>query len=145
MSTSMNKRGPAAIFGILASILGIAGLVTMVISSTMSKSNALYSLTMLVVLAVVGVVFAALLFAGPQSWRSDNRLSLISIVAAIALFTVVLGNVISSRIMLISGLFSYNSGNTVGWSVFYITVASIVCYLAAVLALIVGAFMKPSK
>ena len=142
---SVNKRGPGAILGALACVLGIAGLITMVISSTMSSGNALYSLTLLVVLAVAGVVLAGLLFAGPQSWKGHAHLSLLSIVGAIALFTVVMGNVISSRVMLVAGLFSYNSGNTAGWSVFYVTVASVICFLVAIVALIVGAFTKPSK
>ena len=56
-----------------------------------------------------------------------------------------IGNIINSRILLISGLFSWNSQNMMGWRVFYVSIACIVCFVAAILALIVGAFLKNRK
>lgn len=145
MSEHTSKLGFARVRMALILVLSIAGLLTMIISSTMSKANSLYGLSMLVALAVAGVALAAILLFAPQSWRKNGYLSLIAIVGSIALFTAVIGSVINGRILLISGLFSYNAANMVGWSVFYVTVASIVCFLAAILLLIVSAFMKSSK
>ena len=33
----------------------------------------------------------------------------------------------------------------IGWRVFYVSIACIVCFVAAILALIVGAFLKNRK
>lgn len=126
-------------------VLGLAGLVAMVISSTMSSANTLYGLPKLIALAAVGIVLLALTFLVFPRMGKGDYLSTASGVAAVALFTSVIGTVINSRILLISGLFSYNAGNTVGWSVFYVTVASIVCFLLAILLVIVAAFMNPTK
>lgn len=145
MSTNTKKLSPAFFLTAVVIVLGIVGLITMIISSTMSTANTLYRLPLLVVLAVVGVALDILLLVGPPSWRENSYLSLVSIAASIALFTAVIGNVINSRILLISGLFSFNSGDTIGWSVFYITVASLACFLVAILLLIISAFFKPSK
>ena len=52
---------------------------------------------------------------------------------------------ILSRILLISGLFSWNSMNTAGWKVFYVSVASMVCYVVSIILLIISAFLKTVK
>ena len=44
------------------------------------------------------------------------------------LFSAVIGGIIMNRVLLISGLFSWNSGNTPGWNVFYASVVSIACF-----------------
>lgn len=141
MSASINKKSPAFYLRALTCVLGIAGLVTMIISSTMSTANTLYTLPTLCVMAVAAI---ALIVLATFVFKNDI-LSSAAVLGSIALFTAVIGNVISSRILMIAGLFSYNAGNTVGWSVFYVTVASIVCFLVSILFLIVGAFMKSGK
>lgn len=141
MTASVNKKSPGFYLRALPGVLGIAGLVTMVISSTMSSANALYTLPMLAALALVGIVLVALsMFAAKH-----EILSTAAVLASIALFTAVIGNVMNSRVLMIAGLFSYNSGNTIGWSIFYITVASIICFLVAILLLIAGSFFQTKK
>lgn len=142
MSANTKKQSLSFYLNAVTCVLGIAGLVTLIISSTMSSANALHGLPLLAVLAVGGIVLIALAMYMSSRNGLAVYISFASVVAAIALFTTVVGNTISSRILLISGLFSFNSGNMVGWNVFYVTVASIVCFLVSVLLLIVGSFMK---
>ena len=52
----------------------------------------------------------------------------------------VVGAMILDRILMIAGLFSYNSQNQLGWSVFYAVVTGSVAFIIACLALIIGAF-----
>ena len=80
-----------------------------------------------------------------KSLKSRIPILLILGVAAIALIVATIGNIINSRILLISGLFSFNSQNMVGWHVFYITVACLVCYVVAIVAMIIGSFCKATK
>ena len=65
--------------------------------------------------------------------------------AAVGLFAAVICGMILSRILLISGLFSWNSMNTAGWKVFYVSVASMVCYVVSIILLIISAFLKTVK
>ena len=52
---------------------------------------------------------------------------------------------ILERILMIAGLFSYNSQNMTGWSVFYAIVVCAVALVIANVALIIGAFTKSVK
>lgn len=145
MSTSVKKNSLSFYLRAFTCILGIAGLIAMVISSTMSSANKLFGLPLLIVLAVAGVALIALSVLVFPRQKLGEYLTAASVVGTIALFTAVIGNVINSRILLVSGLFSFNAGNTVGWSVFYVTVASLACFLVAILVLIISSFMKSTK
>ena len=57
----------------------------------------------------------------------------------------VVGTMVSDRVLMIAGLFSYNSQNMVGWSVFYATVTGAVAFVLGCLLLIVASFMKNAK
>lgn len=141
----MKKQGIACYLNIAAVILGIAGVILTVVSSTMSSANALSGLPLLVLAGVAGVVLVGLAVYAPNRWGNHDPISTVSLVAAIALYSYVFGACLSQRVMLIAGLFSYNSGNTQGWSIFYICIAAWVCLLVGVLLLIVGAFLKSVK
>ncbi|WP_081644411.1 hypothetical protein [Butyrivibrio sp. AE3009] len=64
---------------------------------------------------------------------------------AIALFTTAFGKILSERILLIAGLFSYDSVNTVGWQVFSVTVVAFAGFIVGALVLIIGAFTRSVK
>lgn len=143
--TFVKKQGAAFYFNVAAIILSIAGIIAMVMSSTYSEANALADLNELImeslgaILLIIGSIWVA------NSNRANSVASLASIMGAIALTVSTIGNVISSRILLISGLFSFNSQNTVGWHVFYVTVVCLVLYVASILAMIIGSFLKETK
>lgn len=145
MSSFIKKQGSAFYFNIIAGILAIAGLVALFRCSTMTTAYALTALTTLGIGVVIGVLLIGIIIYAPNRWGNQDYLSTGSIVAAIALFTLIIGNVINDRVLLASGLFSFNSGNMVGWSVFYVTVVALVCLLACVFCLIIGAFLKSVK
>lgn len=142
----IKKQGAAFYFNVVAIVLAIAGIVTMVMSSTYSEANALAALTRLIVQSVLAVVLIAGGIWAANTGKDDNGiLGMFASMAAIALIVATIGNIINSRILLISGLFSFNSQNMVGWHVFYITVACLVCYVVAIAAMIIGSFCKATK
>lgn len=129
----------------VACIAAIIGLVAMVISSTMSTANALNGFVSLTAMAVIAVVLTIIAVVSPTKNGNFDYLSTISIVAAIALLTVVIGSMLNERILLMSGLFSYNSANTAGWQVFYAMVVAVAGFLVAIVCMIIGAFNKSVK
>ena len=142
----IKKQGAAFYFNVVAIVLAIAGIVTMVMSSTYSEANALAALTRLVVQSVLAIVLVAGGIWAANTGKDDTGiLGMFASMAAIALIVATVGNIINSRILLISGLFSFNSQNMVGWHVFYITVACLVCYVVAIAAMIIGSFCKATK
>ena len=141
----IKKQGAAFYFNVVAIVLAIAGIVTMVMSSTYSEANALAALTRLIVQSVLAIVLVIGGIWADNNGKGDGIISLAATMAAIALIVATIGNIINSRILLISGLFSFNSQNMVGWHVFYITVACLVCYVVAIVAMIIGSFCKATK
>lgn len=132
--TFLKKQGAAFYFNAVAIVFAIVGIVTMVMSSTYSEANVLAALTRLVIQGVLAVVLVAGGIWAANKGKDDNGIiGLAATMAAIALIVATIGNIINSRILLISGLFSFNSQNMVGWHVFYITVACLVCYVVAIL------------
>ena len=144
--TFLKKQGAAFYFNAAAIVLAVAGTIAMVMSSTYSEANALAALTRLIVQSVLAVVLVAGGIWAANNGKDDNGiLGLAATMAAIALIVATIGNIINSRILLFSGLFSFNSQNMVGWHVFYITVACLVCYVVAIVSMIIGSFCKATE
>lgn len=142
---NMKKQGLAFYLNVLAVILGIVGVILTVVSSTMTTDNALSNLPVLVIAGIVGIILVCIAIYAPNRWGNHDPVSFVSVVAAIALYSYLFGAAVSQRIMLIAGLFSYNAGNTTGWSIFYVSVAAWVCLIVGILFLIVGSFLKSVK
>ncbi len=145
MTDFMKKQGIGAYLNTLAAVLGIVGIVAAIICSNMTITYSLGNLEKIVILAVCAIVLSIFAVYLPNKFGNHDIFSTVSVLGAIALFATAFGNVISERILLIAGLFSYDSVNTVGWQVFYVTVVSIVAFLVACLVLIIGAFTKSVK
>ena len=144
--TFLKKQGAAFYFNAAAIVLAVAGTIVMVMSSTYSEANALAALTRLVLQGILAaVLLAGGIWAAGNGKDNNGVIGLAAAMAAIALIVATIGNIINSRILLISGLFSFNSQNMVGWHVFYVTVACLVCYVAAIIATIIGSFCKVTK
>ncbi len=129
----------------IAAVAGAAGILLTVLSSTATADNALRGLGLTVAAGAAAVALVLLAIWMPTRKGNHDPISAVSVVAAIALFTYVFGQVVSQRIMLIAGLFSFNAGNTAGWGVFRLVVAASVCLLAANLLLVVGSFNRSVK
>lgn len=130
---------------LVAAVLGIAGTILASYSSSLSTENALTNGNLVLAAGIIGAVLACV-GAGASSRSGDhNPVTAISVLASIALYSYVYGQCVLQRILLIAGLFSYNSGNTVGWTIFYATVACAVCMIVACILLIVSSFCKSVK
>ncbi len=128
----------------LALILGIAGFVLVMIAGT----NATYPLTGLGMVAaqcVIGCVLIVAAMIAPLRMGNKDIVSTICLLVAIGLFTFVIGTAVNGRILMISGLFSWNTADAPGWTVFYLTIACAVCLALSILCMIVSAFMDTVK
>ena len=122
---------------LVAAVLALAAVILAFVSHSMSDANALMSLPTVIAAGVGAIVLCVL----PLFVKNDI-LALAAPLAAIACNMVVVNFVVSERILMIAGIFSYNSGDTVGWSVFYVVVAASVCAVLSCVATMVSSFMK---
>ena len=129
----------------LAALAGIVGVVAMVISSRIDTAYAYRALNQLILMGAGGVVLCLLAMWAPTKLGNHDILSTLSVIGAIALYMYVLGVMISDRVLMVAGLFSYNSQNMVGWRVFYATVVSGAGFVIASLILIISAFVSSVK
>lgn len=130
---------------LVAAVLGIAGAVLASYSSSLSTENALTNGNLVLTAGIIGAVLACVGAGASRRQGNHNPVTAITVLAAIALYSYTYGQCVLQRILLIAGLFSYNSGNTVGWSVFYATVACAVCMIVGCILLIVSSFCKTVK
>ncbi len=130
---------------LVAAVLGIAGAIFASYSSSLSTENALTNSNLVLTAGIIGAVLACV-GAGASSRKGNhNPVTATTVLAAIALYSYVYGQCILQRILLIAGLFSYNSGNTLGWNVFYACIGCAVCMIAGCILLIVSSFCKSVK
>lgn len=141
----MKKQGIAFYLNGIAFVLGIAGVALTVYSSVVTADNALQHLSMLVAGGVAGLVLVLLAMILPNMKGNYEILSAASVLGAIALYSYVFGQCILQRVLLVSGLFSFNSGNTAGWQVFYITIGAVACLFVGALFLVIGSFCNSVK
>ncbi len=140
----MKKLAIGFYLNVLGIILGVAGVCLTAYSSFMNADNAFGNLTVMMAAGILGVIIAVIgLVAGMRS--NHNIVSAVSGIAAIALYSYVYGQCIIQRVALIAGLFSFNSGNTAGWQVFYMTIAAVACLVVGALMLVIGSFCKTTK
>ncbi len=117
----------------------------MIVSSTMSEAYALNSFPIYVLGAIASILLIGFAIYADNRWGNYGIAGTASLVGAVALFSALLGGMILNRILLISGLFSWNSGNEIGWNVFYASVVAIAGFVLSILLIIIGSFMKSVK
>lgn len=145
MTAFMKKQGVAFYFNVVSAVAGIVALIAMISSSTMSDAYKLNAFPMMVVGTIAGILLIGLGIFGANRNGNYEYISTASQIGAIVLFSAVIGGMILDRVLLISGLFSWNSGNTIGWSVFYASAVSLVAFLISIVLLIIGSFLKSVK
>ena len=124
-------------FNLVAAVLALAAMILAVVSSSMTEANALINLS-----TVIAAGVGAVVLLGATVVLKNNLIGLAGVLGAIACNMVVLNFSVSERILMIAGIFSYDSGNVDGWNVFYVVVASAVCTVLSCVAAMVGSFMK---
>lgn len=140
-----NKKGTAFYLNLSALILGIVGVVLAIYSSMMTVENALTNLPLVIAAGVASLVLVAGAVLLPSRLGENSPVLMVCSLGGIALYSYVYGQCILQCIMMIAGLFSFNSGNAQGWRVFYIVVATVVCLLVASILLVVGGFFRSVK
>ncbi len=129
----------------LAAVLGLAGAVLTIVSGFVSADNPLSNLPVIAAAVFAGAVLSALPIVTSTRFGNFDLIGSASIIAAIALYCYAFGAAVSQRVMLIAGLFSFNSGNAAGWNVFYVSVGAWACLLVGCLMLIVSGFLRSAK
>lgn len=138
--TAGKKRG----FGLYLDAAGIvlavavAGAVATVLCSTKSADYALAGLPLYLVLIVAAI---ALTVAGVLAQAKDVLNPIVAnACSAVAVFALVFTGVkvIGARVILASGLFSWNASNQIGWGIFNSTIV-------ATVLLVVAAFLPAFK
>lgn len=120
-----------------AGILALAALILAIVSHVMTEANALIGLSD----AVAGGMAATALCL-VAAFSKSEILGLLCSLGSIATNMFLLNIVVSERILLFAGIFSYDSGNVDGWNVFYVVVASCVCVVLSCVATMVSGFVK---
>ncbi|MCD7880447.1 MAG: hypothetical protein LUG47_01965 [Clostridiales bacterium] len=144
--TALKNRTVGGYLQIVAAILGIAGLVLLIINNNISTSYSLSSFGLLTAGAVLGVVLSVVAVITPTTSLGDlDVVSTLSIMVTVGVYGLIIGQMANERILMISGLFSWDSQNSTAWSVFYMMIASIVCFAIAAVLLIITSFMKTVK
>lgn len=122
---------------LVAGVLALAALVLAIVSHSMTAANALLGLSDAVAGGMAAVALCLI-----AAFTKSEVLGLLCSLGAIATNMFMLNIVVSERVLMIAGIFSYDSGNIDGWNVFYVLVASCVCVVLSCVATMVAGFMK---
>lgn len=141
----LKKFTVASWMTVLAAVAGIVGVAFMLKSSNIDTAYAYKTVSKLTLMGVCGVILCLVAVWTPTALGNHDIIGTFGTVGAIALFMAIVGTMISDRVLMIAGLFSYNSQNMVGWSVFYATVTAAVAFVVGCLLLIIASFMKNAK
>lgn len=145
MANENKRSGAGVIIGVIGLALAIAGAVAVVVCSTVSADYSLANLP----LYLLGIVCAICLEVTPRflnlGGKAKTFVPFIAKGVSVFLLARISLDVIASRILLASGLFTWNSGNTVGWSVFSATVVATALLAASAVLFVIGAFLPDGK
>lgn len=147
MAASTAKKGVAVYLDVVAVVLAVAGIITMFVSGTMAAGYEFDSMPLCLVACVVSVVLVVVAVMSDLK-RAEKGPGLVAMFATgVAIFLLAYCGiqVVATRALMISGLFSWNSMNTTGWSVFYVAVASAACLVVSAVVLTVGSFLPMVK
>ena len=137
----MKNTGKSFVLHLAAAVLALAGMVIYFVTNS-TPGYALISGTTGIIAGVAGVILSAVCALAVRKFGAQHFTAFILGLAALAGLMVAIGVLLSGRAELASALFTWNSGNTLGWRVFYTSVASGACLLVSVIVLIVAGFAK---
>ena len=141
----LKKLNIGGYFNVLAALLGVAGTVLTIVSGMVSTDNPLANTAVIAAAGFVGAALCILAVWAPARFGNYDLLGSVSIWGAIALYCYAFGSTVAQRVMLIAGLFSFNSANEGGWSVFYVSAAAWACLLLGCVLLVASGFVKSVK
>mgnify|MGYP001031035031 FL=1 len=141
----LKKLNVGGYLNVLAALLGLAGTILTIVSGMVSADNPLANTALIAVAGFGGVALCLLAILAPSRWGNFDMVGSVSILGAIALYCYTFGAAVAQRVMLIAGLFSFNSANEGGWSVFYVSAAAWACLLLGCVLLVASGFVKSVK
>ena len=141
----LKKLNVGGYLNVLAALLGLAGTILTIVSGMVSADNPLANTALIAVAGFGGVALCLLAILAPSRWGNFDMVGSVSILGAIALYCYTFGAAVAQRVMLIAGLFSFNSANEGGWSVFYVSAATWACLLLGCVLLVASGFVKSVK
>lgn len=122
---------------LVAAVLALAGAILAYVGNTISEGDALVNIGTVIAAGVAATILCIV----PVVLKND-LLGFVAGLAGIACNMFVINGIVLDRILMIGGLFSYNSDNQTGWTLFYVIIANaVVCVLSCV-ATMVSNFMK---
>ena len=126
---STKKIGAAVVIRSIAAVLGVIGLAVVLVCNAKGGQCAFAGLSV---------------WAPGHEWERGLVGPACNIAGVIA-FVLTAINMFAERILLVSGLFTWDSMNTMGWTAFYLTAAAAICFVAAALFLVIGAFFASKQ
>ena len=141
----LKKLSIGAYINCAAAVFGLVGVIALIVGSTINSAYAYKDLGLLVCAGICGIVLVLVAIWSQTRFGNHDYISTFAAIGAIALYMYVIGAQISDRILMIAGLFSYNSQNMVGWSVFYAMVVSAVGFIGGSVLVIVASFLRGAK
>lgn len=143
MKNFIKNAGLTFFINVLTFILSLIGLIFMLVAN----GHQGYGLdnVLVIVAQIATLVIIAALTVLSLKFGAQNPFTVALKLFAILFISYSFSVIISSRVLLISALFSWDSHNELGWSVFYDSIVSVVCYLFAVISIIVGGFLGGKK
>lgn len=122
---------------VVAAVLALVALILAIVGNNISAGNALLNIGQVIAAGIAAVVLCVL----PIVLKNDI-VSLAAALGTIACNMFLVNGIVLDRILMIAGLFSYDSGNLDGWNVFYLVVAASVVAILSCVATMVSSFMK---
>lgn len=142
---STKKIGAAVVIRSIAAVLGVIGLAVVLVCNAKGGQCAFAGLFGYVLGAALAIVFAGLSVWAPGHEWERGLVGPACNIAGVIAFVLTAINMFAERILLVSGLFTWDSMNTMGWTAFYLTAAAAICFVAAALFLVIGAFFAPKQ
>ena len=147
MSSINAKKGIGLYLDVVAMVLAVVGIIAMAVSSNMGEGYEFSGLGMCIALAVVAIALVAVAIYTDLK-NVEKGPGLVAVFAlGVAIFLMVYCGVqvVASRALSISGLFSWNSMDTTGWQMFYAAATSAGCFVVGAILLTVGCFLPIAK
>lgn len=149
MSSTSVKKGVGLYLDVVAVVLAVVGIIAAVVSTTMGEGYEFSGLAMCICLAVVAIALVAVAaYTDLKSAEKGEGAGIVSMIAlGVAIFLMVFCGVqvVASRALAISGLFSWNSMDTTGWQMFYAAATSAGSFVLGAVLLTVACFLPTAK
>ena len=149
MSSTTVKKGVGLYLDVVAVVLAVVGIIAAVVSTTMGEGYEFSGLAMCICLAVVAIALVAVAaYTDLKSAEKGEGTGIVSMIAlGVAIFLMVFCGVqvVASRALAISGLFSWNSMDTTGWQMFYAAATSAGGFVLGAVLLTVACFLPTAK